>query len=224
MATYRNVILANEEIYHVFNRGVERRTIFTTKWEYQRALELLKYYCFSDLPARFSQVMRLPKDEKDQMLWDINKNNEKLVEIIAFCLMPNHFHFILKQVKDNGIKIFISNFTNAYTKYFNTKHERTGSLVEGIFKAVRVETDEQLIHLSRYIHLNPVSSFIIPTADLENYPWSSLHQYLEANNDDFCSKEIILGLFPSHQDYKKFVFDQIAYAQELEKIKHLAIE
>lgn len=224
MATYRNVVLANEEIYHVFNRGVERRTIFTTKWEYQRALELLKYYRFSNLPARFSQVIRLPKDEKEQILLNIIKNNVRLIEIIAFCLMPNHFHFLVKQIKDNGIKTFTSNFTNAYTKYFNTKHERTGPLVEGIFKAVRVETDEQLVHLSRYIHLNPVSSFIISAKDLENYPWSSLPQYLGQKDDDFCSKDIVLRLFPTTQKYKTFVFNQITYAQELGKIKHLAMD
>ena len=224
MATFRRVILAEGQVYHIFNRGIEKRTIFTTKWEYQRALEIIKYYRFSNLPFRLSQLLKLAKDEREQVLSEINKKNDKLVEIISFCLMPNHFHLILRQLQSDGIKKIISNFTNSYTKYFNTKHERVGPLFEGIFKAVLVESDEQLIHLSRYIHLNPVSSFLIPNEELENYIWSSLPEYLENIDDGICSKDTVLSLFPSIESYHKFILDQISYAQELDKIKHLTME
>lgn len=216
--------MVNDQIYHIYNRGVERRAIFTTKWEFQRSLDILKYYRFTSLPSRFSQMLKLARDEREQTLSALKKSNNKLVEIIAFCLMPNHFHFLLRQVQDEGIRKFISNFTNSYTKYFNTKHKRIGPLVEGIFKAVLVETDEQLVHLSRYIHLNPVSSFIIPVKNLEQYPWSSLREYLNLDSKPFCDKDIVLNLFPSAKDYYKFVLDQISYAQELDKIKHLLME
>lgn len=224
MVTFRKIVLANEQIYHVFNRGVERRTIFTTKWEYQRSLGILKYYRFANLPTRFSQILKLTKEEREKIITELRKSNDKLVEILAYCLMPNHFHFLLKQLQTDGVKKFISNFSNSYTKYFNTKHERTGPLCEGIFKAVLVETDEQLVHLSRYIHLNPVSSFIIPIDELEQYPWSSFKEYLGIINEPFCEKNIVLDLFPSIKNYHKFVLDQVTYAQELDKIKHLTIE
>lgn len=223
MTTFRNVILADDQVYHVYNRGIEKRSIFTTKWEFQRALDVFKFYRFSDLPFRFSQLLKLPKDDREKILSEIN-NNDKLVEIIAFCLMPNHFHFILKQLQPDGIRKFISNFANSYTKYFNTKHERIGPLFEGIFKTVLVENDEQLVHLSRYIHLNPVSSFIIKSGDLESYIWSSLCEYLNENDNNFCAKNSVLSLFPSVEGYHKFILDQISYAQELDKIKHLVME
>lgn len=224
MTNFRKVVLANDQIYHIFNRGIDRQTIFNTKWEYNRAFETLKFYRFANLPFRLSRLLNLPENDRQYIIRDLNQNNEKLVDIIAFCLMPNHFHFMLKQLKDNGISKFIANFTNSYTKYFNTKHERIGHLFEGQFKAVLVETNEQLIHLSRYIHLNPVSSFIIKTEDLGKYKWSSLQEYLKVSKESVCQKDIVLDQFQSFKEYNKFVLNQIEYAQELDKIKHLVVE
>lgn len=224
MTTYRKVILAVDQIYHIYNRGIDHKAVFTTKWEFQRAIDVMKFYQFADLPFRFSKLLKLPSEDRTKILIDINNENKKLVEIICYCLMPNHFHFMVKQLQEGGIAKFISNFANSYTKYFNTKHERTGHLFEGLFKAVLVETDEQLIHLSRYIHLNPVASFILKQEELENYSWSSLPEYLKLNNENLCDKGLVMGMFSSSEDYKKFVTDQIKYAQELEKIKHLTFE
>lgn len=224
MANIRKVILADNQIYHVFNRAIDRQTIFTTKWEYKRALETLKYYRFANLPFKLSQLLNLQDDVRQKIISELIQKNEKIIEFIAFCIMPNHFHFLIKQLIPNGISKFVSDFTNSYTRYFNTKHERNGHLFEGLFKAVLVESDEQLIHLSRYIHLNPVASFIIKSAELEDYSWSSLPEYLKLTSENLCAKETVLGMFPSTEDYKKFMTDQIKYAQELEKIKHLVLE
>lgn len=90
--------------------------------------------------------------------------------------MPNHFHLLLQQIRDGGITEFISKLTNSYTRYFNIRNKRIGPLFQGEFKAVHVETDEQLIHLSRYIHLNPIVSYI--TKKLESYQWFSYLEYL----------------------------------------------
>lgn len=224
MVTYRSTILTNEQFYHVFNRGIERRTIFSNKREFDRALNTLKYYRYANVPFKFSKFLVQTEENKTNLLKRFNIKENELVEIIAYCLMPNHFHLLLKQIKDNGISKFISNLTNSYTKYFNTKHERVGALMQGIFKAVRVETDEQLIHLSRYIHLNPVSSFVIKEQDLNNYPWFSYREYLSLEKDEFCAKEYVLNNFKTKEDYQKFVLDQLSYAQELERIKHLLVE
>lgn len=224
MPTNRKLVFANDEIYHVFNRGVEKRPTFTNKWELDRALLALDYYKFANLPIKLSKVLILPNDEQTQLLKDIKKDNEKLVEIICFCLMPNHFHFMLKQKVENGISIFASNFTNSYTKYFNTRNERVGPLFQGIFKAVRIVSEEQLIHVSRYIHLNPVSSFLIKPEELEDYAWSSFPEYLNLLDRNIASKDIVLSFFASLEKYKKFVLDQVDYARKLEEIKHLALE
>lgn len=137
--------------------------------------------------------------------------------------MPNHFHFLLKQIAEDGISNFLSKFTNSYTRYFNTKHQRVGPLFQGAFKAVHIETDEQLIHLSRYIHLNPVSSIVIPKKDLLTYPWSSLPAYIHSNTR-IVNTVPVLNHFSSVEDYKLFQLDHISYAKELEKIKHLRLE
>ena len=224
MTTFRKVVLANNEIYHIYNRSIDRKPIFTDKNSCARALLTIQYYRFDNLPIRLSKILTLPVDQRQYIFKDIAKDENKLVDIIAFNMMSNHFHFEIQQMKDNGISRFLSNFTNSYTKFFNTRTERSGPLVEGAFKAVRVETDEQLIHLSRYIHLNPVTSFLVKNEDLENYPWSSLPEYLNQKENQFCNKQKILGFFHSVEDYKKFLFDQISYAQELDKIKHLIME
>lgn len=198
--------------------------IFTNKREYQRAVDVISYYRNADIPLRFSRLMELPDHEKLKVFDSLKRKKDFEVKIIAFCLMPNHFHLLMKQEKDGGTSRFISNFCNSYSKYFNKKHARVGPLFQGAFKAVRVETDEQLIHLSRYIHLNPVSSFIIKEDELDTYPLSSLPEYLGKVEEGISDSQGILSHFKNRQDYRKFVHDQISYARELERIKHLALE
>lgn len=223
MATIRKVVFRNDEIYHVFNRGLDRRSIFTDKNEFERIQKLIKFYRHKDIPIRFSQVNHQPIEIKERMLKNLYKS-ERIIDILAYCIMPNHFHFLLKQTDDKGISTFIANIANAYTKYFNTKHKRTGNLFEGVFKAVHIETEEQLIHVSRYIHLNPVASSIIPDRELENYRWSSYPEYLSLSKEEISQKELILSMFKSVRDYREFVNDQIDYAKQLDAIKHLILE
>ena len=138
--------------------------------------------------------------------------------------MPNHFHLLLKQIKRKGISSFISNFQNSYAKYFNARHQRTGSLFQNPFKAVLVEDEGQLLHLSRYIHLNPYSSLVVKKKnDVLNYPWSSFIQYKNQKNS-FCQPEVVLDKFDSLKDYEKFVLDRADYQKTLEEIKHLTCE
>ena len=135
--------------------------------------------------------------------------------------MPNHFHLLIKQLKDSGITEFMTKLSLSYTKYYNIKYSRVGPLLQGQFKAVTVESDEQLIHLSRYIHLNPLASFLIK--DIAKYEWSSYREYLN-NLNGICTKQEILSFFESLQKYKHFVLDQTEYAQSLELIKHQSID
>lgn len=223
MATIRKLVFGNGEVYHVFNRGIERRSTFTDKREFERIQKLIKFYRHRDIPIRFSQVIQQSQDIREKILNDLFKS-ERVIDILSYCIMPNHFHFLLQQNVDKGISTFISNITNAYTKYFNTKHERTGPLFEGVFKAIHIESDEQLVHVARYIHLNPVASNIISNQELENYKWSSYLEYLSLSSEEISQKELILSMFKSIERYRAFVNDQIDYAKKLDAIKHLTLE
>lgn len=150
---YRTTPFINQNFYHIFNRGVNKQTIFSTNSDYDRFIKTLFYYQFSG---------------------------------------PN------------------------------TKHGRSGPLFQGEFKAVPIETDEQLLHVSRYIHLNPLVSDIV--ADLKNFPHSSYQDFVALRNTNICTKEPILNFFQTSGDYQKFIEDHQEYAHSLEKIKHLLIE
>lgn len=143
------------------------------------------------------------------------------VEIIAYCLMPNHWHLLLKQLRDGGVTDFVQQLSLSYSHFFNTKQERKGPLFQGRFKAYRIETEQQLIHTCRYIHLNPFSSYVVKSYDLLlEYPFSSLGEYIGRNDNNYCQKEDILGLFKSRDDYLRFVLDNADYQRSLDIIKH----
>lgn len=207
--------LVTGEFYHIFNRGSEKRDIFTQSRDYSRFQKTFYYYHFLGRKPSFS------KFAKSQLSSFEPNPNKKLVDIICYCLMPNHFHFLIKQLKDNGISTFISQLSNSYTKYFNTKYRRIGPLFQGAFKAVLVETDEQFIHLSRYIHLNPVVSGL--TKRLNDYHWSSYLEYINGKGF-YCSPEEILSFYPSPDSYTEFCEDQIDYGTSLEILKHRTVD
>src|SRR3989344_4923667 len=211
----RAVPLVNGEYYHIYNRGSDKRDIYIQPRDYNRFQKTIYYYQFLGPKLSFS---KFAKSELNSFKPDSEK---KLVEIICYCLMPNHFHFLVKQVKTNGISIFLSQLSNSYTKYFNTKYERVGALLQGTFKSVLIETDEQLIHVSRYIHLNPVVSRL--TKELNSYKWSSYPEYIFGNSL-ICSIDEILNFFPSPQKYQEFVDAQIEYGTSLEILKHRIID
>lgn len=217
--------LVTGEYYHVFNRGVNKQPIFLDRRDYHRALELIKFYSFVNTGFKYSHFTKLSVERRATILEELRKGNKKLVEFTCFVLMPNHFHFLIKQLEDGGISKFLSKFQNSYTRYFNTKNERIGPLLQGYFKSIRVEDNSQLLHLSRYIHLNPFTSFVIKDlVALKQYSWSSYPQYLNHGPNQICNMEIILSQFQSPLQYKEFVSDRASYQRELNKIKHLIFE
>lgn len=212
----KNVVrnFAPDSFYHVYNRGVEKRIIFLDREDHQIFLYYLRVYLlplekllllYPELPLRF-----------------YSKNLSEEVKLISYCLMPNHFHFLLEQKTQNGISKFIKRLTNAYTQYFNQKYQRVGGLMQGRFKAINVETDEYLIQLSRYIHLNPLKANL--TDNLKDYPWSSYHEYTDQRNLPLCSSGAILNFFKSAKKYQQYILDQTNYNQEIDKIANLLLE
>lgn len=223
MPSNRKIVFANGEYYHVFNRGVERRPTFTNRYEFARALDTTAFYRYGNLPIKYSKYLNLNKDKKAEFLQALDQSNLQ-VDIIAFCFMGNHFHFLLKQLEENGIVKFMAKFTNSYTKYFNTKYNRIGPLFQGVFKAVHIETDDQLLHLSRYIHLNPVTSFMIKAVELKNYEWTSYPEYFGLTDRKLINIKEILGFFKKPSKYESFVLDHADYAMKLKSIEHLTID
>lgn len=211
----RKVILATHESYHVFNHSVAGIPIFKGERECRLFLEAMRFYLQSNPPTRFS-IYRYNKERFSIKL------DSRLVTIISFCLMPNHFHFILRQEADNGIKQFIQKLTNSFAHYYILKYKKRGHVFEGNFKAVWIETDEQLIHLSRYIHLNPVTSYLVKRP--EDYLYTSYRNYLEKEQSDFVNPLPVLNQFSSPKSYQQFVLDQIDYQRKLAEIKHLLLE
>lgn len=210
----RKTILANGQIYHIFNRSVRSLPIFKGKKDYSLFLETMQYYLQSDPPLRFA-LYRVQKNK-----YPINLQS-KIVTVINYCFMPTHFHFTLKQEQEDGIRQFIQRLTNSFAHYYNIKYKSKGPVFEGNFKAVRVVTDEQLIHLSRYIHLNPVTNYLVEKP--EEYPYSSYLIYIGKEKSTIIDPSLILDKI-SKENYQKFVLDQIDYQRKLDLIKHLIKE
>ena len=139
--------------------------------------------------------------------------------------MPNHFHLLIKQNQDEGIRIFLSLIQNSYAKYLNTITPRTGSAFQQVFKAVRIETEPQFIHVARYIHLNPLTSYVLKTFDeLCHYPYTSLQDYLSNAPRPFVDIVPLQRLFSSKEQLKQQTLDQVDYQRTLNQIKHLTEE
>ncbi|RJQ37005.1 hypothetical protein C4559_04760 [Candidatus Microgenomates bacterium] len=205
----RKVPFVNGECYHIFNRGVAKIPIFDNSRDYQHFIKTMIYYQIEGPKPRFS-ICTLKGLELN--------HNKKIINILGYCLMPNHFHLLIQQIRENGITEFMSKLSNSYTKYFNIKNRRIGPLLQGEFKSVYIEKDEQLIHLLRYIHLNPLVGY--KTKNLEEYPWSSYLEYTELSDNNICLKEIVINQFKSVDEFKSFTHDQEDYGQKLEMLKH----
>ena len=207
----QRVNLVNDQIYHIYNRGVRKGDIFFDRLDYQRWEELLYWclhydYTYSTYKMRVKQT-KIDRGNPQAILQEIDQTRRfkiSPVEILAYVHMPNHFHLILKQLVDNGITSFMHRIATGYSKYVNEKHDFTGSCYQGPFKAVRVETDEQLIQLYRYIHLNPLASGLANKKELLSYNWSSFPYFIKGEKNKFLSKKHIFDYFNKIDDLFKF--------------------
>jgi len=212
----RKVLLVNNEIYHIFNRGVNKADIYFQEPDFRRFYLSAIYYL--DHSTKYSRHLSDPGSDMNGQ----GRNEQARVEVIAYCLLPNHFHFLMKQLKDGGITSYIRHLCNAYSHYINKKNDRVGPLFQGKFRSVHIGNSDQLYHVSRYIHLNPLVSKL--TNNLENYKWSSYLTYARGSEDKLCNTDLILKSFSSGDEYCKFVLDRADYARRLDDIKHLVVE
>lgn len=205
--------LVTGEIYHVYNKSIAEFVIFNNDAEFLHIKDTVRYYKIENQPIKFSKIGTHVDDAEQK------PSDKKLVEIICYCFMPTHIHLVLKQLTEDGISNFMRHVLNSYSHYFNIKHNRKGPLWETSFKKVLVERDAQLLHLTRYIHLNPVTAYIINNP--EDWKWSSYRDYVFDNKEGVCEYDNVLDI--KSEEYKKFVENRISYQRELANIKGLLL-
>lgn len=206
----RNLTFSNGYFYHIYNRGVDKRRVFQREGEYIRFIKTIH-----NLLSRGTAQETITTKADDAFRTKIH--------IASYCLMPNHYHFLIQQLEENAISEFMHRLNTSYTKYFNINHKRTGRLFEYTFKAVQIDTDEQLIHVSRYIHLNPLLGKLVK--NLSSYRWSSYPDFIGQRNGKICRKEEILQFFEKDfEKYKKFVLDHADYAEKLKTAEKLLLD
>ncbi len=197
--------------YHIYNRGVEKRVIFTDKLDESVFLKYLKEYLSPRDNETLVNTINNPSSsakEKNAALQLLKLNNfSDEIDLLAYCLMNNHFHLLVKQKHSRTMEKFMRSLCTRYVQYFNKRNKgRVGSLFQDTYKAVLVETEQQLLHLSRYIHLNPA----LKGYSLQEFPQpSSYPNYLGVIQQDWVKPQEILNYFSKSglNSYPKFVED-----------------
>lgn len=210
----RKVPFVQNEYYHIYNRGVDKRDVFLEERDFRRfllAMNLLNYEK-DGLMRRWKDFKENhPEKSLDEFLVISVKERKYLIEIVAYCLNSNHYHFILKQGNnENGIKLFMQRLGNSYTKYFNEKHKRNGALFQGRFKSTHIEPNN-FLRMSVYVNCNSEIHGIHPA---KSYRWCSFSEYLGKEENKLCEKGVILDQFRNSQDYLKYAVENIADFRE----------
>lgn len=212
----KKVQFVNEEYFHVYNRGVDKRKIFRDEKDHFKFLRNLKD--FNDDSYYEQRIKELKskseKFKKESRSFLIEK--EKTVSVVAYSLLPNHFHLILKQVTDNGVPNFMHKVGTSFTNFFNKKNDRSGYLFQGLYKAIHINSDAYLLWLSGYVNGN-VEIHGIEKA--ENYRWSSYDAFLGKRKDEILGDiDIILSRFKTPEEYKKSVDEVIEQSKNRKKM------
>jgi putative transposase len=243
----RKIIFAKDEYYHVYNRGVDKRDVFLDDADFLRFLRNLRE--FNNELLREERI-RLAELSSESELSSVNPNSsgnfgnpeECFVEIVAYCLNPNHFHLILKQVSQKGIEKFMHKVSTGYTNYFNRKYERSGSLFQGPFKAIHIDSNEYLLYLSAYVNRNyfihgyQEGSLAPMGAKLPSYAnewkYCSVLDYIGKRGGTLCEKNIILNQFAidpelssgSAVEYGKFLNENSLFLKRKKELEKYCLE
>lgn len=219
----RKIPLVNGCFYHLFNRSINQIPIFFEKKIIKRWLKTIEYYQFDNLPLRLSYYLNLEKSDQKDFIKTMKGN--RLIEILNYAIMPNHYHLLVRQISENGVKKFMSNIQNSFTRYFNEKNKRRGYLFESSYKAVLVKNELQLIHLARYIELNPLTSYLVKDfGELKRSDFVSLKEYLGNSPFNICVHKYLINHFKGINKYLNFLRNHIDYQKKLNKIKNLLID
>ena len=206
----RERAFANGEFYHIYNRGVDKRTIFSDSYDLHRFFKsMIEFNTEAPIGSLYEKSFHQLGGRTAK-----SDSQENLVSVVAYCLNPNHFHFILKQTREGGVSEFMKRLSGGYTWYFNNKYKRSGSLFQGKFKSVYIDTNEYLLHVSAYVNLNDrVHQLGGPTAKLVDSK-SSWEEYMDGNVRGICEKEIISEQFNNANEYEQFALNSLESIRE----------
>jgi hypothetical protein len=197
------------EYYHIFNRGVDKRNIFNDGDDFQRFLtSMIEFNVIEPIGSIYENSFHQSSKPAHQKSKSKSKrktqDNAPLVDYVAYCLNKNHFHLIVKQCVEKGIEKLMHRLGLGFTKYFNNKYDRSGSLFQGTFKSVYIQSNEQLIHVSAYVNLN---DRLHKLGNLVSK--SSWEEYVGNPRERLCKTEIISEQFRSPNEYKKTAIETI---------------
>lgn len=216
-------VFSTGQFYHLYNKSLDSLTPFLDDRYAYHMLKLAWFYRSTDNKVSYSLFNNSPVDLRARLSNNINNSLSFQVEILSHCLMDNHYHFLLRQNKDYGISRFMNNIINAFTRYYNISINRKGPIFLPRYKSRIVHTEEQLIHLSRYIHLNPYSSGKVESfKELCQYRFSSLYEYLSQPKLVNTSYVLKSGYFLGNKTkYKSFITNHADYQRSLEFFKYI---
>lgn len=197
----RRELFSEGEFYHIYNRGVDKRNIFSDQVDADRFFQGMQEFNRIE-PIGSIYENSFLKNKKNQL----GHSMSKLVDFVAYNLLSNHYHFILSPKVEGGVEKFMQRLSNGYTKYFNNKHKRSGTLFQGRYKVKHIDSDEYLLHVSAYVNLNDrIKELGHSMSKLHLY--SSWREYVEETSQNFCEKGIILERFKNISEYKEFAED-----------------
>ena len=197
----RRVPFVEGQFYHIYNRGVDKRIVFSNQLDVDRFFQCMDEFNVVEPIGSIYENSFI----KSQLGSETPKLKKKLVNFVAYCLNPNHFHFILEQVAENGISKFMQRLGGGYTNYFNEKEKRSGALFQGVFKSIHINSNEYLLYVSAYVNLNDRAHKLGSETPKLVKSKSSWSEYVGTEKqDNFCEKRIILSQFKDKKRYEKF--------------------
>jgi putative transposase len=210
---------APQTAHHIYNRGVGKQDIFLDDEDRKFFLYRLKENLFPEIPKKLPDGHLLGSAHTLYIRKMLPKN---AFNLFCYCLMPNHFHLMVRQNLLVPVSKLISKVCTSYGKYFNKKYNRVGGVFQDQFKSVLVATDGQMLWLSAYIHQNPAVAGLVK--DLKDYPWSSYLDYIGLRKGSLCDKDFIVNLAGSPHAYKKFVGESFDKIKERKDIEHSLLD
>lgn len=218
----RKINFVNGEYYHIFNRGNNKRPIFKDRSDLERFfLGINEFNTKEPIGSIFEN--RIKKKYSKSSGGSTSKKSDKIVEFVCYCLNPNHFHFLLKQLVDGGVTNFMHRVGTGYTRYFNDKYKSSGALFQGRYKAIFIDSNAYLLNASVYVNLNyKLHNFGGSTSKtLFKSSWPEYVNEKFENIYPFCSKEIIVSQFKNLSEFKQFTeeaFASMKYKKDMEKL------
>lgn len=242
---YRKQQFANNEIYHITIRKIGDDLLFKDINDYYRGIfSIYEFNNTKPITIQYQRKVRAKLKKEKEIVVETDRGpssiidrRDRLIDILTFCFMPNHMHLLIKQLKDNGITKFMSKLGTGYGGYFNRKYSQKGYVFQNRFSAVHIETEEQLMAVFAYIHINPISLIEPKWKEkgiqnietviefLENYKWSSYLDYVGTKNfPSVTEREFLLEIIGGEQGCKDFINNWIRYKGKIKEFPEISLE